>query len=778
MLSHKDRPFSARSDKTYESIAESCRNSPHFERPTSFGSSSFDNSTEQNQPGSNPGLDWFNYVTNSFNPRAVALEKAKFVVHSTTMNFPSMIDTNYFRDRNRKDYSINEHKSAYGCSTPKCMHKNDSGDRTELIRSKCPCLDYDLAPICFYEFLKFAGSFMFDRPTRRDLNQMKQTAFCFDHCSLFSEKYEHPIRGIGRPQGWTSGQAHFRPKDYLELLYWYRKYPREKKEEIQNMLGSCTDPFSVIYHAICTMDSIFGKFYIAFPDYGWDYTESAAWMRQIFEGLIENYSNHRSSCKTYLQWKEFSSHTKQYFMKMEQSDRMRVFDPPLHDKESYKIIQTILLELKGRVIGGYALDGHDHTDTMAFAYRCAILAQTRGFGYLPEGLAERSRKEYRSIVTQKAVTNPLLIQLVNKYIEKFLEKNGIERNLYNNRDSDQLKKGLEMIHTKLERTASLQTPVHKGGKLQDGQTLLERFRGRKLPIRDLDTLEVQSWFFPGMSTEDIARDLFWISFQIVLNFFSTEKKRLSRNYFFEMDGLEKALNDMYVIHLDEPGKLRVLSKTRSELYFFLSPISKFLQGVLAEVPSMRAGLIGAGQAWSHYRRVSACDEFYDTNGCLRKTVRNLSTDFRTATDFLRRDLAANIFRTFGNYVGFPRGYLSLACQLIQEPNQTEEMIPSYEVSKVTNFYCQAHVEKVQYRSFRGVPMGTSPAKVILTLIHAAEQIAAEEFCLKHYGVILTQIRPNVLPPLKGLKQHFLAEKEELEEIWDFSTGIPFPDFKI
>jgi hypothetical protein len=313
----------------------------------------------------------------------------------------------------------------------------------------------------------------------------------------------------------------------------------------------------------------------------------------------------------------------------------------------------------------------------------------------------------------------------------------------------------------LKGTASVDTYVKDGGKLEDARRVLEMadLNAWEIPVRDLETLLIKEFISVERSTElgaDFSRTLFWISFQLILNHWSNQSsdspwKKFYHGFLDRGKPFEPNIMGATIVHISEPGKERNLTKSSAFLAWFLAPAAKVLQSTLALIPEHRAGLLESGQDWRHLKRISSESEeagflFDPSSGFLREEIVQIFKDWTESTDFISKHVGYLHTRAGMEYIGFPVGYQNLVLKTIVEPQPVTEVVHRH------LFDSEEVIEPVIWTGAirEGFMMGNYLTKPILHSIHCTELEISRQFLLSE-GIRLERSDHNrvvVRPPVR------------------------------
>jgi hypothetical protein len=318
-------------------------------------------------------------------------------------------------------------------------------------------------------------------------------------------------------------------------------------------------------------------------------------------------------------------------------------------------------------------------------------------------------------------------------------------------------KALDAVNLTLKPSASVDSTVSSGGKLEDARLLIKKAKQNhwSVPIRDLrdhaiiDMIDIDSI---NPEVDEWSRFLFWASYQIVLNFWIRWDQWPTRDYHRLPDGDGDYYEDVLqaqILHISEPGKERNLTKSKATYTWFLTPAGKVSQSVLAELPEHRAGLEMASHDWIHTRRISAESTesgfVYDQlTGRVNQPILQVFKDWTESTDFIGKQVGLAHLSALWKYIDFWPMYARLCKQTIISPQHVSEVImrspyddPSLSV--------QEDERRIEWHGAirEGYMMGNPLTKTILHLIHVSELEIVIQY-LKNRGIKLQRGKPGSL----------------------------------
>jgi hypothetical protein len=633
----------------------------------------------------------------------------------------------------------------------------------ERLRSNCPCGQVALEngsmkPLCFLVYVRSLNRNLVgweqDGPSPENIDP-QEIMFCQNSSGIFDNSYPGYLRDKINLTGW----AHVNDKNLIETmkaLYWYRKFSYQYKldsrlRELNFRLG-IRKTKHIVMQCIHTINSLLVKKMMAFSPEIEGYEPMAKHTAWAFRDLLEIYGmapqwNAGGQMVEPLEGfaqdaKNFSNFVKSAFHKEDRLTRLSITEWRSSTKSFGAFFGTELKRMRSYIESVYSTTGSDYTLSPAWIFRMTTLCQTRGLGYLPEAIAECRRQAFRNTVNRETVAvEPEMMHLQSIAVKSRLASKIPPLILSEDRIPSRTQDEKEMFQDIFSRiampikgSASLDTFVKDGGKIEDARALLELARKNKwqIPVRDLGTHAVREYISVSQDPdmlEDVSRPLFWISYQLFLNHW-IRKGQWDENeeHSFLIGGVSYAPNimDAKIVHISEPGlKERNLTKSHSCLAWFLTPGAKLAQGTLAVLPEHRAGLLESGHEWRHQKRISPLSDesgfIYDSRtGKVHPDIRHVFKDWTESTDFICKVVGYVHLRAFFDYTGFPPAYARLVLKTIVEPQ------PVTEVIAMTREGPDEIVEPVRWSGSinEGFMMGNPMTKPILHLVHESEHAVA------------------------------------------------------
>jgi hypothetical protein len=500
------------------------------------------------------------------------------------------------------------------------------------------------------------------------------------------------------------------------------------------------------------------KKFLLFPVECENYTQLARQTAGLFGELIFDYfrpvgwKEPNADNSIFIRMKTVCKKVKQAFCSTNYEVRYSVFDLIAGEHKHCKFAkfwQPCLTRLKRRV---EKLES-DYTTSIAWVNTMSGFSQTRNLGYLPPWVADVKRKEFRDTIGRpKVEVSKEKLSLIRKAVQRRQLEMGIEINFLQMSGRDKNRDFQEVINAiklPLKPTASINSTVHQGGKVEDARQLLQdaMLHRWRIPVRDLEYGTIVEWIqiSPDTATEKPPPEgyLFWASLQITVNWFARKYNKY-KDLLYELPGSEPWENDLWrmsIVHISEPGKERNLTKTSAPLSWVLTVASKVSQMVLAFNQDHRAGLILSAQDWMHQRRVSP--ESYESEWMYDRATRkrmagtwNGFQDWKESTDFIPRRVGGMALNAWFEYIAFPRWYGDLVVLITQRDYAVSEYTHTEWVHNVTErHYYQGSVQE-------GFMMSMPLTKTVLHLMHDVN-IGVIHLLLEGLGVKIVEPKQRI-----------------------------------
>lgn len=651
-----------------------------------------------------------------------------------------------------------------------CMFGNS---RLINISRKCPCLDLpqEVHEVCFLNYLRSLKKFHEYDPYRWD--KTSDFTFCKDSDNIFSQRYSRPMRNYLNVTGFHQITTVEQLQLALSGLYW-SKFSTLSLVKIFNRIKVPFEFFrSAFKQTIYTINSLLLRMLYICCDF--NYKEIAIKTAMLFDELFADYlappvlfqgsflpANENQSI--FMDIKMFHKFMKQNFNSADNEIRLKALNYPFIHQILEDFYKPVVDVINSRINEFFLVQGEDYTTTLGWKFTFSLLTQTRGLGYLPQRVALYQDQEYRSKLNQIDI-NPSIadLNLIRGAIIQELEQNRIPQNVLF-QSPDKLEYDDEVFFHKVlsetdmpvKKAASYDTILQEGGKLEDCRLLIKMAidGNLKIPIRDLRTNKVLS-YFSARDCKSYSKICFWLSYQLAIEYLqliNSGRVKMILKYLdttvksmFPLDKVKRFLNAK-ILHIQEPAKQRNLTKSTSEFTWFLTPMGKMLQSVLASLPDHYVGLRSTSDAWKFQQRLHPRNEghfiFKDEKV---KDFKFTSSDWTESTDNINKMIGLYHLKILAAYVGVPAAYFEMVSALLSLPQPVEEVIRNDLYKYETPVY-QGYIRK-------GFMMGNPITKSILHLLHVSEKNLATKYLYEKYGIILR--RAERLPALSMTRINFV-----------------------
>jgi hypothetical protein len=629
---------------------------------------------------------------------------------------------------------------------------SDAKRASQRLLTNCTCLAVrtfegnQLQPLCFMTYLKTLNHNLIARLD--DYAQKIDPAcimFCHDSEGITDNSYSGSTRDVLNVTGWGHIKSIEGLINSLNCLYWFRKY--QKNYKIERLLRSYNlrnfpAVKRYVTQALHTLNGLLIKKFIAFGPEIVGYRDIADQTARLFRDLVSDYLLPAKESggvfidqpSVYVQTKELLKLCKMTFHRSSLKERIRWLETKFESRSLGSFFGTEFRRLLNTISGYLAQMLSDYTESPSWVFRCTVFSQTRVLGYLPEHVAEVKRHQYRVTVNRAPKSpGPQRLKTIYLAVHNHLHKSDIPSDVLNTQGQydDIIFNAINNVAVEIKQNASTDHTVREGGKIEDARKLINRALDShwKIPVRNFDTHEIVEYLdIMQIDTEheSWSRAIFWISYQLVLNYWIKLGKWPSLDFF--MLGDEDYHEDILlakILHVSEPGKERNLTKSKASFAWFLTPAGKLCQSLLANLPEHKAGLEMAAHDWMHTRRISCESEesgfIYNHETLkLNDDIVHSFKDWTESTDFIGKYIGLIHLKALFTFVGFPRKYGELVLRTISAPQPVEEVcvrrIGTFDSSEITEDYY------VEYKGHirEGFMMGNPITKTILHLVHISE----------------------------------------------------------
>jgi len=592
-----------------------------------------------------------------------------------------------------------------------------------------------------------------------------QVMFCHDSNGIMDNSYSGLMRDRLGVTSWGHLKSEAKIFSALNLLYWYRKY--SKKYKIGRIISGFIDlrgipeTKRVLAQTFHTVNGLLIKKFMALGPEIVGYRDLADQTARIFRDLFSDYiqpvndtlEGYGSRDSIYTEIKDFLNEVKSSFHKPSREKRLSWLFKEFKNRALGSFFGTEIRRLTAMVNHLQSSINEDYSESLAWVFRCTTFCQTRVLGYLPNHIAEIKRYQYRNTVNRQIEKLPAqMSELIHHSVVRHLDKSKVPMNLLQLEKEDPdgiLNRAIANVALDIKQSASTDSTVAEGGKIEDARKIINLAikHDWKIPVRDFNDhriVEMISITAIDPEIENWSRPIFWISYQIVLNFWISRGKWPSADYHrlpLKDGEYSEDILLAKILHISEPGKERNLTKCKASYAWFLTPAGKLCQSILANLPEHRAGLEMAAHDWMHTRRISSESEesgfIYDhRTGRLRSEVVHSFKDWTESTDFISKYVGLAHLRGLMDFIGFPMKYRDLLMRTIISPQPVEEVV-HHKRGAFSSDDKDSEATMVPWMGAirEGYMMGNPITKTILHLVHVSELEIVSHY-LKERGVVL------------------------------------------
>jgi len=684
-------------------------------------------------------------------------ENTRFIVHTSTIPLAHVYNVTLYE---RDTYMEHEDFHCHDCML--------EGARFLPVSSKCPCLDLGdhVHEVCFLRFLR--STQVHHQYVGTCTDNASEFSFCKDSDNIFSDRYSGPMRKALKVPGFPTivlKENIDLVRDLLQGCYWF-KFSKISLRKCSDTVGFHSTVKS-IKQAIYTINSLLIKLFYTVGDFS--YKDLAQRTAELFDDLMIDYCTQpvidkgeirpvTTKSSVFLEIKAVHKHMKTLFNNPEASVRIKALEYPFVFESVRNIYESILDALNDRYNTLFLLEGTDYTQTLSWKFCMTLLIQTRSLGYLPKRVALFQDQQYRYKLNEPNIPITLAeTKMISEAIIGELKSINYPANclgLPTEFDEDivdiKFQETISEIEMPVKFSASYHTVLSHGGRLEDCRILVNYAikSNIDIPVYDLYDNSLR-YCFKARDSKSYSKIVFWLSYQMAINFIiarykhsKVRLKTVSENHFrpvYSSDN-DDFLNAQ-IVHIQEPGKQRNLTKSTSFFTWFLVPGSKMLQHVLSELPEHLVGLKSSGDAWKFQQRLSFKGDgrfIYSKNGAVNKFFFAYS-DWTEATDNINRYVGLAHLKTLMNYVGFPSAYREMINYLLALPQPVHEVRANYE-----ELFDQL-IYSGQIR--QGFMMGNPMTKTILHLLHVSEKRTAAMYIKHTYNKDVLRY-PGIAPETK------------------------------
>jgi hypothetical protein len=675
----------------------------------------------------------------------------RFIVHTSTIPFINTFNVS-LREAELMEHSI----LCKDCMlAPKMLMP---------ISHKCPCLDIDedIEEVCFLTFLRVLKNKTEDNMDIPEV-QVDEFSFCKDSINILSHKYPRVLRDICNITGFHQISDVKTLVLILKTLYWY-KFSKINMLEIFKIRNDLPFLLKSIKQAMYTVNGLLVKLFFIAGEF--IYKELAIKTASLFDDILIDYlrrpyyTSPQSVAEVtekqsiMLDLKKSHKYMKTYFNSSTYERRIEALNYKFNFKSLEEFLLPIYTGIEVNLNRYFLYEGRDYTETLAWKFEFSLLVQTRSLGYLPQRVAFWQDQKYRTLISvQRENPKPEITRCIELAVkDEFADANIPTGLLTLNQffEPEYLEDSLKVLNTidmPVKMAASYDTILQDGGKLEDCRQLISYAvkQNLKIPIRNLNDNKIVDYFY-AKDTTSYSKIAFWLSYELAVEYLATYLavkrqpsilseyiKMTEKDLLFSKEKIRNFMNAK-ILHIQEPLKQRNLTKSTSELTWFLTPGSKMLQEMLSKLPEHTVGLKYSSDAWKFQQRIHPSGDggFIFHQGNILPSAFVFS-DWVEASDNIHKLIGYHHLKALMEYSGFPMAYRLMILTLIIIPQPVEEVLLNYSS------------EKILFRGFirNGYMMGNPVTKSILHLLHVSELNLARKYNYDRYGVNYKRFMPNV-----------------------------------
>jgi hypothetical protein len=515
--------------------------------------------------------------------------------------------------------------------------------------------------------------------------------------------------------GWNHVNNMTRLTDILNQCYWF-KYSTKCKRVLTFIPRDFSTVKSAVKQSIHTINGLLVKLFLAFPTETPGYSSLARFTEDCFVSLMKSYLGNDENSSPILDLKKFGKFVKSNFHKtLEARESILSYK---FEYECFSLIEHLLSKLRSE-LETKSLESSPY-DSIGWYYRMGILSQNRNLGYLPRSVADRLRKEYRTRISSPDEVPPKEnLIIIQHCIKRALDDSMGNISFEEKEFADEMYSAVDMP---VKLTASVDHPLHEGGKLEDARLILREFVEDKLHIPTYDLHSGKpSGFISYDGSGPFYSALFWYSLNEAIGYF-VESKQLRGFLPIPTRRGFKNFFDAEIVHVSEPAKERNLTKSSAVMTWLLTPAGKIIHSILEHLPEHKIGLMGSNHGWEHQKEWGPSGErnnfLYDRDGYLNHNVKSFFQDWTESSDYINRTIGVSMLKALFEHVEFPKFYALLIMMIIKQPQPVREVIALDRIDDEDEFI--RNTVEWQGSIVRGLMMGNPLTKAVLHMHHIVE----------------------------------------------------------
>jgi hypothetical protein len=549
-----------------------------------------------------------------------------------------------------------------------------------------------------------------------------QIQFCYDHSDLFG-RYPKLVKEATGIATWKDIST---VSELLKILYlsdWAR-LGNGQYAKLNGLLRSVRKDLEIeeiksrVKAAILSGTGLIVKLRMLFPNTKLTYVSLCKQAARIVSCFLEDYLDIKDGSFT-ANIKDLSkTGAKSFEMELDGDEAWDVFEDLL-SLEIAKPYRDEFLSVFQPV---------DMNRTIRWHNFYGVLIQGRILSILPKPLQVKARAEFIQDAQQNAAVSEEDLGQAKASLRSSLTQGRFppvdDPSLY--------------LDFKLQSTAGLTESHGDAGKLEEARKLLKILERNEIfpVIFDLETGE-RKGSQENYHIDTSKSSLFYIAIETALVLVG--KIRPRHKIFI---ALAQMMIRMVLVIIQEPGKIRPLTKGHTLTYVLLAPMAAMLKECMACDRTHAAGLCGAEHAYMHEHKISLLEDSkqYFKNGTRnRDRFKHCFSDWKDASNWATRNLGIGLLEVAAEMFKLPTFYTDLCLSFCR-----------------TSWIVEDPEQQTTFEMKGMWPMGISLTKYVLHLTHEAcagtcEYGSAFKGILRHKAQIC-QERHKRFPRKECLKE--------------------------
>jgi hypothetical protein len=621
------------------------------------------------------------------------------------------------------------------------------------------------------------------RGEEEQMYRRPEVAFCFDAENILSEKYGGNIRHATG----ATGREHLNQGALLcamRRLYWFKTY--KQRSGLERRIGEMVREMGLfrakqaIKQTLFTVDGVLLRCYFGMSPELPGLRQIETFIAEAFRAILESYYQDPSTRPRHCAYTDlvnFTNQIKSCSGKPTPETRMKWIHYHFENRRLREFFRPMLDDLHAMIIDEWSEFSSDYTLSQAWLFRVSIMSQKRTFGYLPTYRQVEESTKFRWNITME---DPGITEVEKSIIftatKRALRVGGVPRDLFivgKEQFPTEWEEALSKVRLPVVLTASVRTLFSEAGKLEDMRELLflAKTHHWAIPVRNLHSNEIVEFIVvEDIEEEEAILPIFWISYQIVLNFLSnygTVDNKFKQWYLpFKLSGEEYEIDvmDSEIIAIAEQAKQRSLIKGETVLNVVEAVFGRMISGAISLIPEMKVGLTGTAHGWKFTNRLGDREReaswLYDEDGTAKLGGIFQYEDWVEATDKIRKQIGVTAYMAVADYTGFPLMAREVQRTLLTMDQRVKEQVKIYDKWKCHRFLWRGRIRT-------GFMMGRGSTKAILTALHLIKNQVTDDLLEFHGHSKLAVPRYRAR---KG-KPYSFPKDIESRKIQIFNTGF-------